>query len=54
MKQKDIDARMTEDEKELLAEEKFIEKQKEKYGRKTKEEEKLSKEEADKKYGAMF
>ena len=53
MKQKDIDARMTEDEKELLAEEKFIEKQKERYGRKTKEEEKLTKEEADKKYGEM-
>ena len=53
MKQKDIDARMTEEEKELLAEEKFIEKQKERYGRKTKEEEKLTKEEADKKYGEM-
>ena len=53
MKQKDIEARMTEDEKELLAEEKFIEKQKERYGRKNKEEEKLTKEEADKKYGEM-
>ena len=54
MKQKDIDARMTEEEKELLAEEKFIEKQKQKYGRTTEKEEKLTKEEADKNYGTMY
>ena len=53
MKQKDIDARMTEEEKELLEEDKFVEKQKERYGRPTREEEKLTKEEADKQYGKM-
>ena len=45
---------MTEEEKELLAEEKFIEKQKQKYGRTTEKEEKLTKEEADKNYGTMY
>ena len=38
MKKKDIEARLTAEEKELLAEDEFLTKQKAKYGRTTKEE----------------
>ena len=38
MKKKDIEARLTAEEKELLAEDEFLTKQKAKYGRTTKQE----------------
>ena len=55
MKQKDIDARLTEEDKELLAEEKYMQKRKEQLGRgKTREEEKLTKAEVEKNYGTLL